>query len=338
MKKTIFTLFAGSVLLSFLANSLSLPKSLAQENQPIFLAQSLAQLPVKDITGFKGVIVTLGISPDGETLIVASNDGQITAIDPKTLELKYSKRLRVNPYSDIAFTSDGKIFAVCSTQNIVVYETDSGKRVKTLAASGGNISNLAISPDNKLLVAVSGQDRTIKIWDLEAGELIKTLGEEVGVVRTVAFSPNNQFFVTGSIGTERVIQFWDAETFELLNTSAQQPGYINSLAISADGEKLVAAVRNFIKVWNLRTNQEILSLKGPQLEINKIAVSPNNQLIATANKEGTIMIIDLNQGRILATLKGHQGWVQSITFSPDGQTLYSGAEDKIVKIWDVSNF
>jgi WD40 repeat protein len=338
MKKKIISLFAGSIFLSYLTNGLDLPKSSAQENLPLSVAQSSSSIQVQDITGFKGVIVTVGASPDGETLIVASNDGQITAIDTKTLESKYSISSRVNPYSDIAFTSDGKLFAVCSEQDTIVYETETGTIVRTLQESTANVSDVAINPDNTLLVTVSGEDRTIKVWDLEQGQLRQNIGKDVTAVTSVAFDPNNKLFVTGSIGTDRVIQFWDAETFALLDTSPKQPGFVNSVSFTSDGTKLVAAVRNFIKVWDVNTKQEILSLKGPQLELNKIAVSPDNRLVATANREGTIMIIDIIQGKILSTLEGHQGWVQSVTFSPDGQTLYSGAEDKIVKVWDVSQF
>jgi WD40 repeat protein len=167
--------------------------------------------------------------------------------------------------------------------------------------------------------------------------MIKELGEDVGPVTTVAFSPDGKFFVTGAIGTDRTVKFWDADNYELLNTSPQQPGFIYSLAFTPDGQKLVGAVRNFVKVWDLSTNQEILSVKGPQLDLNQIAVSPDNSLMATANREGTIMIMDM-RGNKLGTLEGHKGWVQSISFSPDGKTLYSGAEDKMVKVWDVSNF
>ncbi len=53
-------------------------------------------------------------------------------------------------------------------------------------------------------------------------------------------------------------------------------GYIYSVAITPNGRELVAAVKNFVKVWDLSSTKEILSLKGPQLDINKIAVSPDN--------------------------------------------------------------
>ncbi len=337
LKKTLITLLSGTTLLGLLIYPFNLSRSVAQDNQTTLITQSSPEINFQELKGFKGVIVTLGVTPNGKTLIVASNDGQITAVDLENLELKYSQRLRANPYSDIAFSSDGKLFAVTNEENIVLFDTEKGKKIRTLQGHSSNVSNLSISPDNRILVSVSGNERTIKVWNLERGNLIQTIGEGIGPVTTVAFSPDSKFFVTGSIGTERLIKFWDTETLELLNTSEKQPGYIYSVAITPDGKELVAAVRNFVKVWDLSSTKEILSLKGPQLDINKIAVSPDNRLVAIATREGKVMIMDIVQGELLGTLKGHEGWVQSVTFSPDGQYLFSGAEDKIVKIWDISN-
>jgi WD40 repeat protein len=336
--KTIITILTGTALIGIFADPLHLLNTLAQDTRGSIIAQSLPPIKVQDIKGFNGVIVSLKVSPDGQTLIVASNDGRVTTIDLQTLEQKYSEPLRANPYSGIAFSSDGKLFAVASKQQVIIFNTETGERVKTLSKHTGNISDLAISPDDRILVSVSGEDWTIKIWDLENGSPIQEIGEDIGPVTTVAFNPDGKFFVTGAIGTDRTIKFWDGENFQLLSTSPQQPGFINSLAFTPDGKELVGAVRNFVKVWDVSTNKEKFSVKASQLELNQVAVSSANRLVATANRDGKITIIDLANGRELVKLEGHKGWVQSIAFSPDGKTLYSGAEDKIVKIWDLSQF
>jgi WD40 repeat protein len=336
--KTITVILTGTTFMGILVNPLHLQQSFAGNTQGNIIAQLPPLSIVKDIRGFTGVITSLGVTLDGKDLIVASNDDKVTAFDLQTLEQKYSEPLRANPYSEIAFSSDGKLFAVGSKQQVAIFNTETGKRVKTLGQHNGNISSLAISPDGRILVSVSGEDWTIKIWDLENGSLIKELGEDIGPVTTVAFSPDGKIFVTGAIGTDRTIKFWDSKSFKLLNTSEQQPGFINSLVFTPNGKELVGAVRNFVKVWDLTTNKEKFSIKASDLELNQVAVSSDNRLVATANRDGKITIIDLTNGKVLGKLEGHQGWIQSLAFSADGKTLYSGAEDKIVKVWDLSQF
>ena len=310
----------------------------AQATPPQLVAQtSQTQITVQNLEGFQGVIKSLALSPDGKILLVGTADDTINAIDledeGKTI---YSKRNIVNFYSSIAISSDGEIFAMGDEEDVAVFNFSNGKRIKTFKGHTKRIGGVAISPDNKTLVSVSGGDRTIRVWDLESGKLIETLADNVGPTTSVTFTPDGKMFITGAIGQDRTIKFWDAETFELIKTSPKQPGYINALKVTPDGQKLVAAVRNFVKAWSLPSGAEIFTKKGPSLEINTIAVSPDSRLIATANKEGTIMLFDAATGRQLTTLSGHEGWVLSLAFSPDSKFLYSGAEDKIVKIWQLS--
>ncbi len=199
----------------------------------------------------------------------------------------------------------------------------------------GRISALAISPDSKTLVSTSGEDRTIRVWNLETGQLMQTIGENIGPVTEITFSPDGKYFVTGSIGDDRYIRFWDTATLKLLKTYSQQ-AYIYGLGITPDGKQLVVAVKNYVKVWDIATGKELWYKKGPSLDINAIAISPNGRLVATANKEGTIMLFDISSGQLLRTLKAQNGWVLSVAFSPDSRYLYSGGEDKTVKIWDLS--
>ncbi len=301
-----------------------------------YLAQ--ANITVEDLQGFNGVVKSLAITPDGKLLLVGTGDGELTAIDLETKETLYSKAVLVNNYSSIAFNVEKDILVVGDDQTVMVLSLSDGQKLSFLRKHTGKVSDVAISPDGNNIVSVSGDDQTIRIWDLESGELIKTIGANIGPTTSVQYTPDGTMFITGAIGSDRTFKFWDATTFELLNTSSQQPGFINDLKISSDGTQLVAAVRNFVKSWDLTTLQQVWSTKGPKLEINTIAVSPDNRTVATANKEGSIMLFDLATGRKLTTLQGHRGWVLSLAFSPDGQYLYSGAEDKMVKVWQLQPY
>ena len=55
-----------------------------------------------------------------------------------------------------------------------------GERIKSLSGHTNKVSSTAFSPDAKILVSVSGGDRTIRIWDVEMGKLLETLAAEIG--------------------------------------------------------------------------------------------------------------------------------------------------------------
>ena len=310
-------------------------EAIAQNTTISELAQAPSiQVTVQELKGFKGAITALAVSPDGSRLVVATGDGTISMIDLDNLDSAYTRTFDVNDFSNISYSPDGKVFAAAQERAIGVFGVRGGRKKETLSGHSGKVSALAISPDAKTLVSVSGEDQTIRVWDLEEGRLIETIGEEVGSVTEVAFAPSGQYFVTGSIANSRYLKFWDANTFELLQTYPQQPN-IFGLAITPDGQTLLAAVKNFIRAWDINTSQQLWSVKAASLDINTIAVSPDGRLLATADKSRRVGLFDVATGKQLTSLEGHRGWVLTVAFSPDGRFLFSGAEDKVVKIWQL---
>lgn len=336
VKKSLVPLLVSASFLSGVS-AIVVPKTVAQEALPQIVAQSSSlEITVSEFQGFTGVISALGIAPDNTTLIAATGDGTITAVDLVESKALYTIDLSINPYTHLPISRDGSFFAAAEDERIVIFNTLDGTELKRLSGHTGKVTQIAIAPDNKTLASVSSSDRTVRIWDVEQGTLVETLGADVGLVTAVAFSPDGKLLVTAESGTDRTIKFWDVASLQLTQTSPKQPGNIYDIAISADGSKLAAAVRNLAKVWDMSTGNELMTLRRPRLDLNALAISPDNQMLATANKEGTVSLWDLNTGKLLSTLTGHQGWVLSLAFSPDSKVLYSGAEDKVVKIWEIS--
>jgi WD40 repeat protein len=80
--------------------------------------------------------------------------------------------------------------------------------------------------------------------------------------------------------------------------------------------------------------REVNRITGHTGDINCIAFSPDNSLIASASNDYTIKLWQAN-GKELATLPGHKLRVNSVAFSPDGKKIVSGSADKLVKLWDI---
>jgi serine/threonine protein kinase len=105
-----------------------------------------------------------------------------------------------------------------------------------------------------------------------------------------------------------------------------------SVAYSPDGARLATGSHDgTVKIWDARTGQELLTLKGHTAEVSSVAYSPDGARLASASGDGTAKVWDARTGRELLTLKGHTAAVSSVAYSPDGARLASGCDDNTAK-------
>jgi WD40 repeat protein/transcriptional regulator with XRE-family HTH domain len=66
-----------------------------------------------------------------------------------------------------------------------------------------------------------------------------------------------------------------------------------------------------------------------------ISISPNNQLMAAGDTNGSIFVWRLQDSEFYKCLDFHKGWVRSLKFSEDSDLLVSGSEDRRICIWNI---
>jgi WD40 repeat protein len=105
-------------------------------------------------------------------------------------------------------------------------------------------------------------------------------------------------------------------------------------AFSPDGTRVVTDNDKSVKVWDVQTGREVLTLN---VDSTAVAFSPDGQQIVTASGGNTAQVWDARTGRKLLKLKGHSGSVSSVAFSRNGQQIvtWSHFNSPTVKVWDV---
>ena len=84
----------------------------------------------------------------------------------------------------------------------------------------------------------------------------------------------------------------------------------------------------FAKAALAQTPQLVIP-RGHAEDVSKIAISPDNKMLASGSWDKTVKIWDLASGKELKTLGNYPSWVKSVAFSPDGKLLVTGATKEL---------
>jgi WD40 repeat protein len=292
----------------------------------------------KPVRTLPGDARALSFSPDQKTL--AGTDGtEIKLWDIATGQPSQPLAGSQLGIDSVAFSADGKLLAVGSSDNtVVLWETRTREQARVLRGHVAAISAVAVSGDDKVLASglaawIAGitRDDTIKIWDPVTGQLVRSLTGR-SLERSIGLSNDGTRLVSGS-------SIWNVSQAEAQSKITVPRGFVlDRVALSPDGKLIAGGGRdNTIKLWDAGTGRELFTLKGHRKSIRELAFSPDNKLLASASQDADIKLWSVATGQELKTLTAHSGGVIAIAFSFDGRRLASGSQDRTILIWDVAS-
>lgn len=203
----------------------------------------------------KGDIMSVAVSPDGQSIISGSDEGKISVWNPQGDLLKQLDtgndriwQMDFPPVTDHSQQSESPLFVLAAANGAVELWRLDGTKVATLKQRGTAANWGAVFSPAGQLIAAASYDGKLRLWQLDGTLLFESDGSERGFTR-VAFSPDGQTIATG--GLNAAVKLWNLDG-TLLNTLVGHKSFISSLAYSADGRYLFSgAADGQLIAWDL---------------------------------------------------------------------------------------
>jgi WD40 repeat protein len=258
--------------------------------------------PLRSHTGLQPNLTSLALSPDGTTLATSGITGGLRRLGTHSSPNVEWTNADQSSICALAFSADGSLLASASRQNEVILWNKCGERIWAQPSGHDRFAvSLAFSPDGQML-ASGGSDGAIRLWDIMLGKSSRVLLGHAAPAQAMAFSPDGLTLATGD--REGVVKIWDTT---LWREGTSFPG--NGVGPAAP-----------------RFDEEITSL----------AFSPSGQTLAVAGGS-YVHLWDFGTSRLSCTLTGMDGKVHSLAYSHDGKFLATGAQNGLIRIWDLAH-
>ncbi len=183
-----------------------------------------------------------------------------------------------------------------------VWNLGNGERIRSLTSMspGSTITGLAWLPPDPANGNESTDNPPVAIgWlniarfsldliDPVTGKLTRLPGVAASPAR-LAYTPDGHYLAAS---LESDVAVWDLRTLQQLWQSARDPadGRISSLAVSPDGRYIVSAAQQ-IKVWDLKTGDELANYPAVDENIVSLAFNPFSQVIASGSADGLVVLL-----------------------------------------------
>jgi len=219
--------------------------------------------------------------------------------------------------------------------DLVPYETSTTAPPPTATEV---LTKTPIIPTNTFapIEAVPISAHPLALTEFNAGTGMKRLNIiGTGTANDIKFSPDGKRL---AIATGRGIYLYDGSTFEQ-NGFIDVNDSVSAIAFSPDGNVLAAAADGKASLWNVISEQQIMSLDGGMIGIYRLAYGVGGYVAAIGgdcrgcgSPQQAMILWDVKTGRQI--FSHHDIWfsTRALAFSPDGkQLIYGGGGITIIK-------
>jgi len=309
-------------------------------------------------TDSESSIYSFCYSEDGRTIAFRDSASGVGAV--KVFDLVNNRQLRSFPVvgtisPENRFSHDGKRYFTCNNTQIIIYNTETGRELRTITTQNYSVTTMVWRPDGRQLVSVD-RNNVMKVWDAETGRELRSTQLEHDFYSNIAFSPDGRRL---ALRPRNRLIVLDAENYRevaAINSleTIRGSSYINVNFLN-EKQTIFETYEN-IHLWDIETGRKVWSVSKFISEFDAYFVnayfSPDNRFFAKAEPPtnisqggSNISIYDTATGSRLRTwpnMRAGNSIADYIIWSANGReiiTIYSNRNGSMFRfdLWNVEN-
>ncbi|DBA75342.1 TPA: hypothetical protein ACH3X1_010611 [Trebouxia sp. C0004] len=252
---------------------------------------------VLSLSGHQSPVECVSFDSAEEVVVAGAQGGTV-----KLWDLEQAKVIRTltghrSSCLSVDFHPFGNFFASGSLEtSLKIWDVRRKACISTYKGHSCGVTNVRFSPDGKL-VASGSQDGDLKVWDLTAGKLLHGFEHEDSITG-LEFHPSEFLLATSS--ADRTVKWWDLETSELIDTAGPEVTGVRGIAFPANGDCLLAAMQDGLKVWAYEPVSCLDTVDIPWAKVRDMSLNDaDGKLVACScnNSFVGVWVVDLNKIR-----------------------------------------
>ena len=241
----------------------------------------------------------------------------------------------------LAYSKSTGLLGSAGGGSVHFWHTDTGAKAGEVAPQfqGARSHTIAMLPDSPLC-ALPGRMHAVQLWDMvhnqDAG-WIGEPGDHSQEINSIAVNGSGTIIaVSGRNGIAQLYRPGGLFLGRIPRIGTLPMRGIWSSAFLKHGTEIVFGCDDgTLRVFRVNDGAPIRTIAAHSAYIYCVAVSPDENVIATASGDGTTGLFNATNGTLIRRAGGHTSYVYTVAFSPDGRYVTSGGWDHLAQVWDL---